>query len=76
VSTPAPPPSETSTLPELETVRAKFAPGSILPQDGLDQPTWIVSRDVLADVARELKENAATRFDLMLDLCGVDFPDR
>jgi hypothetical protein len=76
VSTLAPPPSETSTLPELEAVRAKFPAGSVLPQDGLDQPTWIVSRDVLATVARELKENPATRFDLMLDLCGVDFPDR
>jgi len=76
VSTLAPPPSETSTLPELEAVRAKFPAGSILPQDGLDQPTWTVSRDVLAAVARELKENTETRFDLMLDLCGVDFPDR
>jgi NADH-quinone oxidoreductase subunit C/D len=69
-------PSETSTLQELESVRAKFPAGSILPQDGLDQPTWIVSRDVLAAVARELKDNPQTRFDLMLDLCGVDFPDR
>jgi len=56
VSTLAPPPTETSTLPELEAVRAKLPPGSVLPQDGLDQPTWIVSRDVLADVARELAE--------------------
>ena len=70
------PTSETSTLQELESVRAKFPAGSILPQDGLDQPTWIVSRDVLASIARELKDNPQTQFDLMLDLCGVDFPDR
>ncbi|HEX4961791.1 MAG TPA: NADH-quinone oxidoreductase subunit D [Thermoanaerobaculia bacterium] len=68
--------SQTSTLPELEAVRAKFPAGSILPQDGLDQPTWIVSRDVLASVACELKDDPQTQFDLMLDLCGVDFPDR
>jgi NADH-quinone oxidoreductase subunit C/D len=78
VSTLAPLPetSATSTLQELESVRAKFPAGSILPQDGLDQPTWIVSRDVLASVAHELKDNPQTQFDLMLDLCGVDFPDR
>jgi NADH-quinone oxidoreductase subunit C/D len=72
----APPQSKPSTLPELETVRAKFPAGSILPQDGLDQAVWIVSRDVLFEVCRELKENPQTQFDMMLDLCGVDFPDR
>jgi NADH-quinone oxidoreductase subunit C/D len=75
VPTLAPPIPETAA-PELEAVRAKFPAGSIEPQEGLDQPTWIVRRDVLADLARELKENPATRFDLMVDLCGVDFPDR
>ena len=78
MSTLAPAPSKTTTseIPELEAVRAKFPAGSILPQDGLDQPVWIVSRDVLFEVARELKENPQTQFDMMLDLCGVDFPDR
>jgi NADH-quinone oxidoreductase subunit C/D len=76
VSTLAPPQSEPITTPELDAVREKFPAGSILPQDGLDQPVWIVSKDVLFDVARELKENPRTQFDMMLDLCGVDFPDR
>jgi NADH-quinone oxidoreductase subunit C/D len=76
VSTLAPPQSETTATPELDAVRAKFPAGSILPQDGLDQPVWIVSKDVLFDVARELKENPQTQFDMMLDLFGVDFPDR
>jgi NADH-quinone oxidoreductase subunit C/D len=76
VSTLAPAPSKTTAAPELEAVRAKFPAGSILPQEGLDQPVWIVSRDVLFEVARELKENPQTQFDMMLDLCGVDFPDR
>ena len=76
MSTLAPPLSETSTIPELEAVRAKFPAGSVLPQDGLDQPVWIVSRDVFHEVCRELKSNQQTKFDLMLDLCGVDFPDR
>jgi NADH-quinone oxidoreductase subunit C/D len=79
VSTLAPPPSKpaaTSAPADLAAVLAKFPAGSILPQEGLDQPTWIVSRDVLFEVARELKENPATQFDMMLDLCGADFPDR
>jgi len=83
VSTLAPPPSDsiakpaaTSAPADLAAVLAKFPAGSILPQEGLDQPTWIVSRDVLFEVARELKDNPATQFDLMLDLCGADFPDR
>ena len=76
----APPTPETpeiaeSTAPELASVRAKF-PGGIEVQEGLDQPTWIVRRDVLAGLCRELKENPETRFDLLMDLCGVDFPDR
>jgi NADH-quinone oxidoreductase subunit C/D len=77
VSTLAPPQLKPSTAtPELDAIRAKFPAGSVLPQEGLDQPVWIVSKDVLFDVARELKENPQTQFDMMLDLCGVDFPDR
>jgi NADH-quinone oxidoreductase subunit C/D len=77
VSTLAPPqPKPSTTTPELDAIRAKFPAGSVLPQEGLDQPVWIVSKDVLFDVARELKENPQTQFDMMLDLCGVDFPDR
>ena len=72
----APPQPEQTVGTAFEAVRAKFPEGSVRPQEGLDQPTWIVRRDVLSDVARELKENPATRFDLMLDLGGVDFPDR
>jgi len=74
VSTLAPPLPETAST--LDAVREKFPAGSITPQEGLDQPTWIVRREVLLDLARELRDNPATQFDLMLDLCGVDFPDR
>src|ERR1700726_2444558 len=62
-----------------EGVRSKFPAGSITPvpaDAGLDQPTWIVEREVLADLARELRDNRETRFDLLMDLAGVDFPDR
>jgi NADH-quinone oxidoreductase subunit C/D len=74
VPTLAPPSLETGE--ELALVLAKFPAGSITPQEGLDQPTWIVRHDILAELARELRDNPATQFDLMLDLCGVDFPER
>ncbi|HVG09330.1 MAG TPA: NADH dehydrogenase (quinone) subunit D [Thermoanaerobaculia bacterium] len=75
---PPPPTADTpaDTTSELEAVRAKFPAGSVEPQNGLDQPTWIVRRDVLVDLCRELKQNPATQFDMLLDLTGVDFPDR
>ena len=76
MSTLAPPPPEQATSESYEAVRSKYPAGSIVPQEGLDQPTWIVRRDVLADLARDLRDNPETRFDLMLDLGGVDFPDR
>ncbi len=66
-------PADTSA-PELEAIRGKF-PG-VESQEGMDQPTWIVRREDLVEVCRELKQNPATQFDMLLDLCGVDFPDR
>jgi NADH-quinone oxidoreductase subunit C/D len=85
VSTLAPPPPEVSletstdftvSGADLAAVAAKLPAGSITPQEGLDQTTWIVRRDVLLDLARELKSNPATQYDMMLDLGGVDYPDR
>jgi NADH-quinone oxidoreductase subunit C/D len=78
VSTLAPPP-EQATAPISETyesVIARYPAGSITPQEGLDQPTWIVRREILADLARDLHDDPAVRFDMLLDLGGVDFPDR
>lgn len=48
----------------------------VTPQEGLDQPTWIVRREVLADLARDLRDHPETRFDLLLDLAGADYPAR
>jgi NADH-quinone oxidoreductase subunit C/D len=62
----------TATPPLLD----RYPEGSIAPQEGLDQPTWIVRREILQDLARDLRDHPQTRFDLLLDLCGVDFPER
>lgn len=65
-----------TTVTERSPLLDKYPAGSILVQEGADQETWVVSRDVLADLARDLRNHKDTQFDLMLDLCGVDFPDR
>jgi NADH-quinone oxidoreductase subunit C/D len=71
------PPPVVSDL--YDSVRAKFPAGSITPVAsfaGLDQPTWVVRRDVLAELARELRDGRDTQFDMLMDLGGVDYPDR
>ena len=60
----------------LEDVAAKFPAGSVTAQEGSDQPTWVVKREVLVDVAKELRDRRDTRFDLLLDIAGVDYPER
>jgi NADH-quinone oxidoreductase subunit C/D len=50
--------------------------GSITPQEGLDQPCWIVDRKALREVCADLKSNPETRFDLLLECFGMDYPER
>jgi NADH-quinone oxidoreductase subunit C/D len=60
----------------LDRLIDRLPAGSVTRQEGLDQPTWIVAREHLLAVCQDLRDNPKTRFDLLLDLCGVDFPDR
>jgi NADH-quinone oxidoreductase subunit C/D len=79
---PAPPasvPASAAASAVYDDVRARFPAGSIVPAPpgiGNDQPTWIVKREVLAELTRELRDNRETRFDLLMDVAGVDYPDR
>ena len=68
----AEPPRREAAAPAL---LAKYG-DRIAPQEGLDQPTWVVRREVLADLARDLRDHPEARFDLLLDLCGADYPAR
>ncbi|MDX1502537.1 MAG: NADH-quinone oxidoreductase subunit D [Thermoanaerobaculia bacterium] len=65
-------PTTTAPQPLLE----RFPADAIRREEGGDQETWVVRREVLRDLARELRDGEETRFDLLLDLCGVDYPDR
>ena len=66
--------------PELPELVARLPVGSVVETSGpdapQDQPTWIVRREALLDVCRELQSNRATRYDLLLEMFGMDYPDR
>jgi NADH-quinone oxidoreductase subunit C/D len=63
------------TLAPPEPLLEKYR-GSITPQEGLDMPCWIVDRKVLRELCYDLKIHPETRFDLMLECFGMDFPER
>jgi NADH-quinone oxidoreductase subunit C/D len=54
----------------------RFPAGAVVAEEGRDQPTWRVDRAVLADLARALRDDPESRYDTLLDLCGVDYPER
>ncbi|HEX9800857.1 MAG TPA: NADH-quinone oxidoreductase subunit D [Thermoanaerobaculia bacterium] len=66
--------------PELPELVARLPEGAVTESTGpdapQDQPTWIVRREALLDVCRELQSNRATRYDLLLEMFGMDYPDR
>lgn len=68
------------TPPELVSILARFPEGRVVPEKGpgapTDQPTWRVDPKVLPDLVRLLRDEPQARFDLLLDICGVDYPDR
>jgi NADH-quinone oxidoreductase subunit C/D len=64
-----------ATLAPPEPLLEKYS-GAITPQEGLDQPCWIVDRRVLREVCADLKTNPETRFDLLLECFGMDYPER
>ncbi|MDX1632197.1 MAG: NADH-quinone oxidoreductase subunit D [Thermoanaerobaculia bacterium] len=45
-------------------------------EEGLDQPTWIVDREILKELCLELRDDPETRFDLLMDSFGMDYPER
>ena len=62
----------TAPAPLLE----RLDDGGVVEQEGADQPTWVVRREALPALARELRDHPETQYDLLVDLCGVDYPDR
>jgi NADH-quinone oxidoreductase subunit C/D len=67
---------EAPPLPERHPILAKLPPGAVEIEEGLDQPTWIVRRENLVEVCRALRDDRSSRFDLLLEVFGMDYPDR
>ena len=67
---PAPPPPE----PWIDAILALGAEAQPSTQDGL--PVFRVERDAWPTVARALRDDEALRFEMLLDVAGVDFPKR
>ena len=52
----------------------RYPPGSIRSQDGLDQPTWVVDRGILADLARDtplITDEIRAMMDIYMATLGV-----
>jgi len=62
--------------PEAPSFLARFPEGSVQIQEGQDQETWQVRPDVLVDLCHELRTSRETRFDLLLEIFGMDYPER
>jgi NADH-quinone oxidoreductase subunit C/D len=59
-----------------QEIAAKIARPGIEQETGQDLPTFVVDRQHIVEVLRALKEHPDLKFDLPLDLWGVDYPRR
>ena len=60
----------------VEKVQAKFGAGVLETHAHLGDDTIVVAPSVWKDVAKFLREDPALDFQLFVDLCAVDYPDR
>lgn len=60
----------------VEKVQAKFGTGVLETHAHLGDDTIVVAPSVWKDVATFLRDDPALDFQLFVDLCAVDYPDR
>ena len=60
----------------LEKLQAKFGSAILETHSHLGDDTAVVAPDVWRPVAEMLRDDPALDFDLFVDLCAVDYPDR
>ena len=60
----------------VEKVQAKFGASVIETHAHLGDDTLVVAPSVWKDVGRFLRDEPSLDFQLFVDLCGVDYPDR
>jgi len=57
----------------IDRFKSHFAEGILEAHEKLGDETILVMREVLSDLLRFAKEDPELRFDLMMDICGVDY---
>ena len=60
----------------LTTLREKFGDAIVETHSYLGDDTAVIAPARWKEVARFLREDPQMSFDMFVDLCGVDFPDR
>src|SRR5262245_2752450 len=60
----------------LEALKAKFGDAVVETHSDFGDDTAVVRADRWKEICRFLKEDPAMAFDMAVDLCGVDYPDR
>ncbi|MCF4098584.1 NADH-quinone oxidoreductase subunit C [Maritalea mediterranea] len=66
-----------STLTELgEYISAKLPEAVQSVESGFGELTLNVATDTIVDVARFLRDDSQCQFSCIIDICGVDFPQR
>ncbi len=64
------------SLRVLETLKEKFGDAIVETHSEFGDDTAVVRADKWKDVCRFLRDDASMAFDMLVDLCGVDYPDR
>ncbi len=60
----------------LETLKEKFGDAIVETHSDFGDDTAVVSPEKWKDVCRFLRDDPSMGFDMLVDLCGVDYPDR
>ncbi len=60
----------------IEAVRAALGDAIIDAADAVGEITLIVSRDSIVDVLRALRDTPGLEYQQLMDIAGVDYPDR
>lgn len=56
----------------LQKIKARFGESAVEASEFRNELTVVVSKELIVDVCRFLKEEPELRFDLLADLCGID----
>jgi NADH-quinone oxidoreductase subunit C len=59
-----------------DLVRGKLAQDVVSVDEKLGELTVVVSRPAIANVLKRLRDDPELRFTILVDLCGVDWPER